>query len=227
MNDRIAGVDHVERNQPAQDRHRDDDVDIDCKQIRDELQKLDHFAPQLKCRGAGFNDVGAPEQADAAAHVHIHGPILTLDGGGPKWRPLAKTRAKSAWFTPGGAVAQLGERLVRNEEVRGSTPLGSTTFYLRHRSKDSRFAASMASSRPNSIAASAWRIGCPAFFVQLLELTMQCPLWVKSRHSAQETRCPLYPQKRTFGDMGVPRAGPSHEAGFTRKLKPYLSKIDF
>ena len=27
---------------------------------------------------------------------------------------------------PGGAVAQLGERLVRNEEVRGSNPLGST-----------------------------------------------------------------------------------------------------
>src|SRR5947209_18581670 len=26
-----------------------------------------------------------------------------------------------------GAVAQLGERLVRNEEVRGSTPLGSTS----------------------------------------------------------------------------------------------------
>ena len=28
----------------------------------------------------------------------------------------------------GGAVAQLGERLVRNEEVRGSNPLGSTTY---------------------------------------------------------------------------------------------------
>ena len=27
----------------------------------------------------------------------------------------------------GGAVAQLGERLVRNEEVRGSIPLSSTT----------------------------------------------------------------------------------------------------
>src|SRR5271163_3895614 len=27
-----------------------------------------------------------------------------------------------------GAVAQLGERLVRNEEVRGSTPLGSTNL---------------------------------------------------------------------------------------------------
>ncbi len=29
-------------------------------------------------------------------------------------------------YTSGGAVAQLGERLVRNEEVRGSNPLGST-----------------------------------------------------------------------------------------------------
>ena len=28
----------------------------------------------------------------------------------------------------GGAVAQLGERLVRNEEVRGSNPLGSTNL---------------------------------------------------------------------------------------------------
>ena|SRR6516225_4558646 len=31
----------------------------------------------------------------------------------------------------GGAVAQLGERLVRNEEVRGSTPLGSTRVSAR------------------------------------------------------------------------------------------------
>src|ERR1700745_376352 len=31
-------------------------------------------------------------------------------------------------YTSGGAVAQLGERLVRNEEVRGSTPLGSTSY---------------------------------------------------------------------------------------------------
>ena len=33
-------------------------------------------------------------------------------------------------YTFGGAVAQLGERLVRNEEVRGSTPLGSTNSPL-------------------------------------------------------------------------------------------------
>src|SRR5262245_22127943 len=26
-----------------------------------------------------------------------------------------------------------------------------------------------------------------------------CPLWVRSRHSAVSKRCPLYPQKRTFG----------------------------
>jgi hypothetical protein len=40
-----------------------------------------------------------------------------------------------------GAVAQLGERLVRNEEVRGSTPLGSTSFTLaRHARKSSRVA---------------------------------------------------------------------------------------
>ena len=38
---------------------------------------------------------------------------------------LASDCGRSSHF--GGAVAQLGERLVRNEEVRGSIPLGSTT----------------------------------------------------------------------------------------------------
>ena len=51
---------------------------------------------------------------------------MMLMFGGLSLRPLAKTCAKSAGFPSGGAVAQLGERLVRNEEVRGSTPLGST-----------------------------------------------------------------------------------------------------
>src|SRR5579862_2187539 len=44
---RIARVDDIESNQPAQDRHGDDDIDINRKQIRDELQKLDHCPPQL------------------------------------------------------------------------------------------------------------------------------------------------------------------------------------
>src|SRR5215471_3013173 len=40
---------------------------------------------------------------------------------------MAPTRTPLRDAVFGGAVAQLGERLVRNEEVRGSTPLGSTT----------------------------------------------------------------------------------------------------
>jgi hypothetical protein len=39
---------------------------------------------------------------------------------------LAAIRFNRSW--PKGAVAQLGERLVRNEEVRGSIPLGSTSL---------------------------------------------------------------------------------------------------
>jgi hypothetical protein len=39
-------------------------------------------------------------------------------------RNFLRNDVKSSQF--GGAVAQLGERLVRNEEVRGSNPLGST-----------------------------------------------------------------------------------------------------
>src|SRR5258708_20091766 len=43
---------------------------------------------------------------------------------GRKW-PHSRVPARCSHF--GGAVAQLGERLVRNEEVRGSIPLASTT----------------------------------------------------------------------------------------------------
>src|SRR6185369_10337148 len=47
---------------------------------------------------------------------------------------MAPTRLNSRMILRlGGAVAQLGERLVRNEEVRGSNPLGSTS--LRSRSE--------------------------------------------------------------------------------------------
>src|ERR1700730_6184334 len=48
---------------------------------------------------------------------------LTAWGGSPKW----PHSPEGAILPFGGAVAQLGERLVRNEEVRGSTPLGSTS----------------------------------------------------------------------------------------------------
>jgi hypothetical protein len=41
---------------------------------------------------------------------------------------MAATQAAGLPRCPSGAVAQLGERLVRNEEVRGSIPLGSTSL---------------------------------------------------------------------------------------------------
>ena len=41
---------------------------------------------------------------------------------------MAATRQWAQPVAALGAVAQLGERLVRNEEVRGSIPLGSTTL---------------------------------------------------------------------------------------------------
>jgi hypothetical protein len=50
--------------------------------------------------------------------------------------PILRTRTTSGCDRR-GAVAQLGERLVRNEEVRGSIPLGSTK-YLRKSLKSSR-----------------------------------------------------------------------------------------
>src|SRR5690242_10982646 len=55
--------------------------------------------------------------------------FLTALRGGPKWRPLAeKSGVRRALASPWsvGAIAQLGERLVRNEEVGGSIPPGST-----------------------------------------------------------------------------------------------------
>src|SRR5262249_62002774 len=64
-------------------------------------------------------------------------PIKSPHASSPPLRcdpcPLAPRAVNGAHPQPpatrlhfGGAVAQLGERLVRNEEVRGSTPLGST-----------------------------------------------------------------------------------------------------
>src|SRR5665213_4177469 len=47
-------------------------------------------------------------------------PILDFDAAGPLSPPSSRARE--------GAVAQMVERLVRNEEVRGSIPLGSTNF---------------------------------------------------------------------------------------------------
>ena len=53
---------------------------------------------------------------------------MTLPGLGRKWRHFFKSGARMDRAPAVGAVAQLGERLVRNEEVSGSIPLSSTTL---------------------------------------------------------------------------------------------------
>ena len=36
--------------------------------------------------------------------------------------------------------------------------------------------------------------------IETLNIEFPCPLWVISRHSVQETPCPLYPRKRTSAE---------------------------
>src|SRR5262249_61584891 len=48
-----------------------------------------------------------------------------------------------------------------------------------------------------------------------------CPLWVKSRHSAEETRCPLYPQKRTLVER-VEMSAKCQKQTFCAAAKPPL-----
>ena len=57
-------------------------------------------------------------------------PSLTCRGLRPKWPLLPNTAHRQGVVVAflAGAVAQLGERLVRNEEVSGSIPLGSTNL---------------------------------------------------------------------------------------------------
>src|SRR5271169_1446821 len=75
----------------------------------------------------GFSLSRTPRFTTCRTRGHAAQPSLTPRGRGPKWPPLAKSRRYCGRLRLGGAVAQLGERLVRNEEVRGSTPLGSTS----------------------------------------------------------------------------------------------------
>ncbi len=73
-----------------------------------------------------------------ASWVRLARPGVQLEGLGRAGRALGSSgalwafaiRGRDAYrFPPSlGAVAQLGERRVRNAEVGGSIPLGSTTF---------------------------------------------------------------------------------------------------
>src|SRR5437016_13750607 len=74
---------------------------------------------------AGLSGANKPGAKPTCEHNcdRLAPALLTWQGGSPKW-PLPANGAARCRL---GAVAQLGERLVRNEEVRGSIPLGSTT----------------------------------------------------------------------------------------------------
>lgn len=56
-------------------------------------------------------------------HNSQPGPVLTAAHATRKYRSLLMPRIRTLHH---GAVAQLGERVVRNDEVVGSIPIGST-----------------------------------------------------------------------------------------------------
>ena len=53
--------------------------------------------------------------------------MFKLRGAPSLHGPFAQAAGQADW---NGAVAQLGERVVRNDEVSGSIPLGSTSWFL-------------------------------------------------------------------------------------------------
>ncbi len=71
---------------------------------------------------------GAPEPQFDAKRLAPHRPVrdlAPLEIFVAQARLLCVKYVRLIWWN--GVVAQLAERLVRNEKVRGSTPLGSTT----------------------------------------------------------------------------------------------------
>ena len=111
----------------------------------------------------------------------------------------------------GGAVAQLGERLVRNEEVRGSNPLGSTSTQVRRPSPSlaTSHKVSMESTSPGkragpgrSPAVEVHRAppgglflgSLPALILHLAAIESH----TGSSPNGRKCQCPLYPQKRTL-----------------------------
>ena len=65
--------------------------------------------------------VGSEGRTVCQSALHVIGP------GNPVLDPLSRRRLYAASH-PAGAIAQLGERLNGIQEVRGSTPLGSTNL---------------------------------------------------------------------------------------------------
>src|SRR5579862_4164517 len=101
-------------------------------------------------------------------------PSLTAWGGSPKW----PHSPEGAILPIGGAVAQLGERLVRNEEVRGSTPLGSTSHPLFHVNPGLFGAACSRRSKPlGSVSFTSESKAMRALFL-VIDLALELYIWI-------------------------------------------------
>ena len=91
---------------------------------------------------------------------------------------MADTRKRRIVAAFGGAVAQLGERLVRNEEVRGSTPLGSTSA-ARPKLDFSNIASvtTLSTGSEESRSWSARQFRFPCYLRAVNPMTADMPLW--------------------------------------------------
>ncbi len=133
----VARVDHVEGDQPRKDGRCDQQIDIELKGKIDDQEQGAHLGKSLVGKRlphvAGLPGANKPGAKRACVrNCDCLAPALStclIDlAGGPalngRYPPTGAARCRS------GAVAQLGERLVRNEEVRGSIPLGSTILHI-------------------------------------------------------------------------------------------------
>src|ERR1700688_4299380 len=123
----IAGVDHVEGYQPRQYRGGNQQPYIDLQYQQNDIEDRAHEYPPV--RGERKLAGRMPLNKPTCVNRGQQAASLTGRNPGPKWPPFAENLA-ALGFGAGegsvGAIAQLGERVVRNDEVGGSIPPGST-----------------------------------------------------------------------------------------------------
>ena len=130
----VLCIDHIEGHQPAQDCRQDQGPDVQGDDRRQKIVDRFHLVstqlrhtgrePPVPFRFAG-NSVEAHYNTggDPPSHAQVCGPDVHSRFLDSSASPVPELSAPNPWC---GAVAQLGERRVRNAKVGGSIPLGST-----------------------------------------------------------------------------------------------------
>src|SRR5437879_11452439 len=97
--------------------------------------KITHSVRGAPCAVAAGAQLPSTEGCDAPNDTAHHAPrtVGARWGGAVRFKGLSVGAAGSR-FEARGAVAQLGERLDRTQEVRGSSPLSSTWHVAGHTS---------------------------------------------------------------------------------------------